>query len=79
MKGLLVAELTSKTLRRRGKGSSDDKKKAEKDGKDDDATKGDAANADGKVMNILTADFEKVATVGAFLDAIYILPLKLVI
>ncbi|KAJ1895023.1 hypothetical protein LPJ81_005048, partial [Coemansia sp. IMI 209127] len=30
-------------------------------------------------MNILTADFERVATVGLFLDGIYIIPLKLAI
>ncbi|KAJ1910855.1 hypothetical protein LPJ71_003084, partial [Coemansia sp. S17] len=63
IKGLLVAELSSKTLRRRGKGSWEDAKSAddkEKDEDEDDAAPTAQAAADGKIMNLLTADFSKV-------------------
>ncbi|KAJ2406779.1 Transporter of the ATP-binding cassette (ABC), partial [Coemansia sp. RSA 2530] len=78
LKGLLVAELSSKTLRRRGKGSWEDTKSADDEENDGD---GDAPTAqaatDGKIMNLLTADFSKVAEVSAYLDNLYALPLML--
>ncbi|KAJ2769478.1 hypothetical protein GGI18_005391, partial [Coemansia linderi] len=78
LKGLLVAELSSKTLRRRGKGSWEDTESADDEEKDGD---GDAPTAqaatDGKIMNLLTADFSKVAEVSAYLDNLYALPLML--
>ncbi|KAJ2022732.1 hypothetical protein IWW57_004408, partial [Coemansia sp. S610] len=82
LKGLLVAELSSKTLRRRGKGSwedakSDDDDDEEKDD-DEDAPTAQAA-ADGKIMNLLTTDFSRVAEVSAYLDNVYSLPLMLFI
>ncbi|KAI9501197.1 P-loop containing nucleoside triphosphate hydrolase protein, partial [Coemansia spiralis] len=64
LKGLLVAELSSKTLRRRGK---------------EDVPKASSAAADGKIMNLLTADFQRVTEVSAYLDNIYAMPLSLII
>ncbi|KAJ2762341.1 hypothetical protein H4S06_000713 [Coemansia sp. BCRC 34490] len=87
IKGLLVAELSAKTLRRRGKGSWDEEKSkkssssgaesAGSEGKEDDS--GDGAAADGKIMNLLTADFQRVTEVSAYLDNVYAMPLSLVI
>ncbi|KAJ2880697.1 hypothetical protein H4R27_004562, partial [Coemansia aciculifera] len=87
LKSLLVAELSSKTLRRRGKGSwedtkhADDAEKGDEDDEDDedDATPTAQAATDGKIMNLLTADFSKVAEVSAYLDNVYSLPLMLLI
>ncbi|KAJ2808889.1 hypothetical protein H4S07_003308, partial [Coemansia furcata] len=82
LKGLLVAELSSKTLRRRGKGSWEDPKSkddTEKDEDEDDSAPTAQAAADGKIMNLLTADFSKVAEVSAYLDNIYSMPLMLFI
>ncbi|KAJ2521958.1 hypothetical protein H4217_001050 [Coemansia sp. RSA 1939] len=70
LKGFLVAELTTKTLCRRGKGSSSSGSKGLQD---------DLAASDGKVMNILTTDFNTVIAVGSYLDNIYNLPVMLVI
>ncbi|KAJ2115005.1 hypothetical protein IW146_002642 [Coemansia sp. RSA 922] len=84
IKGLLVAELSSKTLRRRGKGSWEDAKSTDDKEKDEDEDEDDAAPtaqaaADGKIMNLLTADFSKVSEVAAYLDNVYSLPLILFI
>ncbi|KAJ2409872.1 hypothetical protein GGI10_004627, partial [Coemansia sp. RSA 2530] len=77
LKGLLVAELSSKTLRRRGKGSWEDAKSAEKD--DDGVAPVAQAAADGKIMNLLTADFAHVCEVFIYLDKSYSLPFILVL
>ncbi|KAJ2892478.1 hypothetical protein GGI21_005599, partial [Coemansia aciculifera] len=85
LKGLLVAELSAKTLRRRGKGTWEDAKSddndddEEEEDKDADAAPTAQAAADGKIMNLLTADFSKVAEVSAYLDNIYSMPLLLFI
>ncbi|KAJ1763782.1 hypothetical protein LPJ74_006762, partial [Coemansia sp. RSA 1843] len=79
LKGLLVAELSTKTLCRRGKGSSGEKKQTDKDNNNKDATEEDSADTDGKVMNILTADFQRVVIVGSFMTGMYTIPLKFVI
>ncbi|KAJ2680603.1 hypothetical protein GGI25_000576 [Coemansia spiralis] len=81
LKGLLVAELSSKTLRRRGKGSWDEKKEEglEADDDEEDVPKASSAAADGKIMNLLTADFQRVTEVSAYLDNIYAMPLSLII
>ncbi|KAI9504890.1 P-loop containing nucleoside triphosphate hydrolase protein [Coemansia spiralis] len=76
LNGLLVAELTSKTLRRRGKGSLEEKSKT-KDAKKDDPKASSAA--DGKIMNLLTTDFQRVVEVTAYLTSIYSQPLTLII
>ncbi|KAJ2557112.1 hypothetical protein EV175_001548, partial [Coemansia sp. RSA 1933] len=76
LRGLLVAELSAKTLRRRGKGSWNDKK----DGNSEDDTNGiDTTAADGRVMNMLTADFYSVTQVSAYLDQLYAVPQSLII
>ncbi|KAJ1998503.1 Transporter of the ATP-binding cassette (ABC), partial [Coemansia thaxteri] len=67
LKGILVAELSTKTLQRGDKGL-----KANADGKAGPA-------ADGKIMNLLTADFSRVTEVAACLDRLYSMPLVLVI
>ncbi|KAJ2464620.1 hypothetical protein GGI02_004941, partial [Coemansia sp. RSA 2322] len=84
LKGLMVAELSSKTLRRRGKGSWDDKKETAEDADDEqeDGAEGAPAAkaaADGKIMNLLTADFSRVTEVASYLDNVYSMPLELFI
>ncbi|KAJ1734938.1 hypothetical protein LPJ61_000812 [Coemansia biformis] len=89
LNGLMVAELSGKTLRRRGKGTwmkDDDASsasdadisdgKADGDGDDEPATE---AAVSGKIMNLLTADFQRVTEVSAYLDGLYSLPLVLII
>ncbi|KAJ1917994.1 hypothetical protein H4219_002882 [Mycoemilia scoparia] len=91
MKGVLVAEISKKTLRRRGKvapkdegDSSDDRKGDEKpkdsDNDDDEDIKdGDSDANDGKVMNLMTTDFSRVTETAAYLDELYECPIQLVV
>ncbi|KAJ2101693.1 hypothetical protein IW146_009275, partial [Coemansia sp. RSA 922] len=75
IKGILVAELSSKTLRRRGKGSC--KGKSLVDGVDAAPTA--EAAADGKIMNLVSADFLRVVEAFAYPDKALSLPLMLLI
>ncbi|KAJ2441289.1 hypothetical protein GGI03_008422, partial [Coemansia sp. RSA 2337] len=75
IKGILVAELSSKTLRRRGKGSWKDKLLV--DGVDAAPTA--EAAADGKIMNLVSADFLRVVEAFAYPDKALSLPLMLLI
>ncbi|KAJ2671305.1 hypothetical protein GGI25_005548, partial [Coemansia spiralis] len=80
LKGLLVAELSSKTLRRHGKGSLEKKRENSESGGDDEQIQNAAsAAADGKVMNLLTADFQTIAEAAAYVDNVYSMPLTLCI
>ncbi|KAJ2687209.1 Transporter of the ATP-binding cassette (ABC), partial [Coemansia spiralis] len=82
LKGLLVAELSAKTLRRRGKGAWEDKDPDSDSDSDDESSDGEPAAeaaADGKIMNLLTADFQRVADVASYLDNLYSLPMVLVV
>ncbi|KAJ1720913.1 hypothetical protein LPJ53_004512, partial [Coemansia erecta] len=83
LKGLLVGELSAKTLRRRGKGSWENSDDAEKDedgdGDDDDEASSASAAADGKIMNLLTADFNRVTEVSAYMDNVYTMPIMMLI
>ncbi|KAJ2831137.1 hypothetical protein GGI24_001673, partial [Coemansia furcata] len=81
LKGLLVAELSSKTLRRRGKGSWEDDKFKDDADKDEDEDEDNSAPtalaaADGKIINLLTANILKAAEDSAHLYKVYPLPLK---
>ncbi|KAJ2756703.1 hypothetical protein GGI19_000638 [Coemansia pectinata] len=77
IKGILVAELSSKTLRRRGKGSLEDKTPVDDERKDDTLTA--QAAADGKIMNLVSADFLRVVEAFAYPDKALSLPLMLLI
>ncbi|KAJ2894628.1 hypothetical protein IWW38_002516 [Coemansia aciculifera] len=77
LKGLLVAELSAKTLRRRGKGTWEGTKAA--DSKDIDAGSTAQAAADGKVMNLVTTDIMRVVESFAYPDKSLSLPLTLII
>ncbi|KAI9504470.1 P-loop containing nucleoside triphosphate hydrolase protein [Coemansia spiralis] len=80
LKGLLVAELSSKTLRRHGKGSLEKKRENSESGGDDEQIQNAAsAAADGKVMNLLTADFQTIAEATAYVYNVYSMPLTLCI
>ncbi|KAJ2668260.1 hypothetical protein GGI25_006466, partial [Coemansia spiralis] len=79
IKGLLVAELSLKTLRRRGKGSQEKKEKTESEGNDKKAQIHTPIAADGKVMNLLTSDFHTIAGAIANMDNIYSMLVALVI
>ncbi|KAJ2745104.1 hypothetical protein GGI20_002437 [Coemansia sp. BCRC 34301] len=82
IKGILVAELSSKTLRRRGKGSWEDAKPATKEKKDKDdmnAAPTVQAAADGKIMNLVTADLMRVVEAFAYPDKALSLPLTLLV
>ncbi|KAJ2667912.1 Transporter of the ATP-binding cassette (ABC), partial [Coemansia spiralis] len=77
LKGLLVAELSTKTLRRHGKGLWDEKNEdASKSGSSDsdNATKTSSSAADGKLMNLLTADSKRVSEFVSYLYNAYTLP-----
>ncbi|KAJ1665762.1 hypothetical protein IW140_003278 [Coemansia sp. RSA 1813] len=84
IKGFIVAEMSSKTLRRRGKGSfaraakdaaAGKEKKEEGEEKEEEPQ----LSADGKIMNLLTADFQRVVEVSACLERVYAFPLTLVL
>ncbi|KAJ1765117.1 hypothetical protein LPJ74_006477, partial [Coemansia sp. RSA 1843] len=82
MKSVLVANLSSKTLNSSGNGSLDDKN----DGKDKKITKENkksgsnkTSSNSGKVINILTTDFERITELASHIDDIYRTPLSLCI
>ncbi|KAJ2744382.1 hypothetical protein GGI20_003014 [Coemansia sp. BCRC 34301] len=79
LKGLLVAELSSKALRRRCKTSAPSAPSApspvSKEEDDGDKT----ASSDGRVANMLTSDLESVGHVSSYLNEIYTLPIKFVL
>ncbi|KAJ2682221.1 hypothetical protein IWW39_006082, partial [Coemansia spiralis] len=80
IKGILVAELSSKTLRRRGKGSWKDGTSVGSEKKDSgDGSPVAQAAADGKIMNLVTADFSRVVEAFAYPDKALSLPLMLFI
>ncbi|KAJ2581750.1 hypothetical protein GGH95_001914, partial [Coemansia sp. RSA 1836] len=79
IKGILVAELSSKTLRRSGKGSwSDIAANGEGEGNRNAAPAAQAA-ADGKIMNLVTADFLRVVESFAYPYKALSLPLTLLL
>ncbi|KAJ2845988.1 hypothetical protein J3B02_004525, partial [Coemansia erecta] len=86
IKGLLVSELSLKTLQRSSTGAWDrsdasDSQEEDSDGDEDgdeDKDDGDSLSAsNGKIMNLLTADFERITEVSAHLDGLYALPIML--
>ncbi|KAJ2825250.1 hypothetical protein FBU31_003767, partial [Coemansia sp. 'formosensis'] len=82
IKGILVAELSLKTLRRRGKGSWEDKASVDDAAKgedEEDSTPTALAAADGKIMNLLTADISRVVESFAYPDKAIWLPLTFLI
>ncbi|KAJ2834299.1 hypothetical protein GGI24_000449 [Coemansia furcata] len=80
IKGILVAELSLKTLRRRGKGSWEAPKSNDDAEKDEgDSTPTAQAAADGKIMNLLTADISRVVESFAYPDKAIWLPLTFLI
>ncbi|KAJ1776474.1 hypothetical protein LPJ54_003048 [Coemansia sp. RSA 1824] len=78
LKGLLVTELSAKTLRRRGGGAWEEPQK-DKAGEDEDEDGDMQSSADGKIMNLMTADLNRVTEVISYIDELYSLPLSLVI
>ncbi|KAJ2027937.1 hypothetical protein GGI08_009829, partial [Coemansia sp. S2] len=72
LQGLLVAELSSKALRRRCKTSAPPK---EGEDSEDDKT----ASSDGRVANMLTSDLESIGHISSYLNEIYTLPIKFVL
>ncbi|KAJ2706136.1 hypothetical protein FB645_001893 [Coemansia sp. IMI 203386] len=79
IKGLLVSELSMKTLQR-SKAGVLEKSDGNDDSDDDGDDKDDALSAsNGKIMNLLTADFERITEVAAHLDHIYALPVMLLV
>ncbi|KAJ2008050.1 hypothetical protein GGI04_001276, partial [Coemansia thaxteri] len=75
VQGLLVAELSSRALRRRCK--TEAPKAADDSADDEDASS--AASADGRIANMLTSDLESVGHVASYLNEIYTLPIKFVL
>ncbi|KAJ2669539.1 hypothetical protein GGI25_006117, partial [Coemansia spiralis] len=75
LKNVLIAELTAKTLRRRGKGSH--KESGNENDDEDSSLDANSSASDGKVMNVLTSDFNRVTEVTAYLDDVYGVPLTL--
>ncbi|KAJ2826548.1 hypothetical protein FBU31_003417, partial [Coemansia sp. 'formosensis'] len=79
LKGLLVAELSSKTLRRCGKGAWEVAKCADDAVDEGNTSSTPNASASGKIMNLLTADFSHVCEIFIYLDSVYSLPFILVL
>ncbi|KAJ1822682.1 hypothetical protein LPJ56_000854 [Coemansia sp. RSA 2599] len=85
IKGLLVSELSLKTLQRSSAGTQSGANAANDDGSDDadddDDSTGDALHSasNGKIMNLLTADFERITEVASHLDHLYALPVMLAV
>ncbi|KAJ1955048.1 Transporter of the ATP-binding cassette (ABC), partial [Linderina pennispora] len=82
MKGLLVAELSTKTLNRSAKESPADT--TDKDDGDDKYGSGDGSESaqeatNGKIMNLLTTDLNRVARVTGSLDDLCVLPMMAII
>ncbi|KAJ2161125.1 hypothetical protein GGF46_001714 [Coemansia sp. RSA 552] len=78
--GLIVAELSAKTLQRCGKGGKSSEQHNNKTGSgsgDDGDESATEAVSDGKIMNLLTADVDNVGDVVSHLYDIYGLPLTL--
>ncbi|KAJ2690563.1 hypothetical protein IWW39_000657 [Coemansia spiralis] len=71
LQGLLVAELSSKALRRRCKTSAPPKEGEDKEDK--------TASSDGRVANMLTSDLESIGHISSYLNEIYTLPIKFVL
>ncbi|KAJ2610689.1 hypothetical protein EV177_003849, partial [Coemansia sp. RSA 1804] len=70
-KGILVAELSTKTLSRSKNSSSNSKRGPN--------SKDDISSTDGKIMNLMTADFERLAKLSIYLDQMYSYSLTLAI
>ncbi|KAJ2158497.1 hypothetical protein GGF46_003735 [Coemansia sp. RSA 552] len=77
LQGLLVAELSSKALRRRGKSAAPPSPKANSSNSDatDDEDEDRTAASDGRVANMLTSDLQSIGHISSYLDNIYTLPI----
>ncbi|KAJ2507341.1 hypothetical protein IWW47_001148, partial [Coemansia sp. RSA 2052] len=85
LQGLLVAELSSKALRRRCKTSAPPPSSSpketgskEEDGEEEDG-KDKTASSDGRIANMLTSDLESIGHISSYLNEIYTLPIKFVL
>ncbi|KAJ2594436.1 hypothetical protein H4R99_005770, partial [Coemansia sp. RSA 1722] len=74
IRALLVSLVTAKTLKQRGKGYSEAEDTDSSENKDQAAT----LATNGKIMNLLSSDTEKVMEVSTYLDPIYTLPIQLI-
>ncbi|KAJ2391931.1 Transporter of the ATP-binding cassette (ABC), partial [Coemansia sp. RSA 2559] len=75
IKGIIISEMSAKTLRRRGKGSYAKTAGAATS----DSVQQPQLAADGKIMNLLTTDFQRVVEVSTCLERVYAFPLTLVL
>ncbi|KAJ2656039.1 hypothetical protein IWW48_005235 [Coemansia sp. RSA 1200] len=79
-KGILVAELSTKTLSRSKNSSSNNKRGSNlKDNTGSSGSQDDISSTDGKIMNLMTADFERLAKLSIYLDQMYSYSLTLAI
>ncbi|ORX75045.1 hypothetical protein DL89DRAFT_26403 [Linderina pennispora] len=79
MKGLLVGELSTKTLNRRAKGSLEGVTGDDDEDSSDNGLESAQEATNGKIMNLLTTDLNRVTKIVAYLDDLYTLPLSAVI
>ncbi|KAJ1954184.1 Transporter of the ATP-binding cassette (ABC), partial [Linderina pennispora] len=79
MKGLLVGELSTKTLNRGAKGSLEGVTGDNDEDSSDNGLESAQESTNGKIMNLLTTDLNRVTKVVAYLDELYTLPLSAVI
>ncbi|KAJ1764709.1 hypothetical protein LPJ74_006591, partial [Coemansia sp. RSA 1843] len=79
IKGILVAELSLKTLRRRGKGSWDEKQSKEGDGSDSKDADFSSAASSGKIMSLIGGELNRIYDVASYLDQLFSTPLSLII
>ncbi|KAJ2450923.1 hypothetical protein EV183_003955 [Coemansia sp. RSA 2336] len=71
LQSLLVAEMSSKALRRRSKSSAPTKKK-----ENEDESQDTTAGSDGRVVNLLTSDLENIGHIASYIDHICTLPIE---
>ncbi|KAI9476659.1 hypothetical protein BX667DRAFT_497025 [Coemansia mojavensis] len=71
LQSLLVAEMSSKALRRRSKSSAPTKKK-----ENEDESQDTSAGSDGRVVNLLTSDLENIGHIASYIDHICTLPIE---
>ncbi|KAJ1841131.1 hypothetical protein LPJ57_010389, partial [Coemansia sp. RSA 486] len=74
IRALLVSLVTAKTLKQRGKGYSEAEDTDDPENKDQAVT----LATNGKIMNLLSSDTEKVMEVSTYLDPIYTMPIQLI-
>ncbi|KAJ1797263.1 hypothetical protein LPJ59_003251, partial [Coemansia sp. RSA 2399] len=79
IKGILVAEISLKTLRRRGKGSWDGKQGKDNEERESEDADFSSAASNGKIMSLIGGELNRIYDVASYLDQLFSTPLSLAI